>query len=273
MKNISSITAHVYRQQEAKLTKEDTATECLVRLHVNNEHLTSLLASPEQPDDLMRGHMATEHNHVVNDQDTITVEVDKQGIDVHLTTDSAVVKQSRRNIVVSSCGACHQHNLSALVNDLPIVDQSCTTTTIDAIVESLYSMREHQHGFLQTGGMHAAGLFSEERVPLLVREDIGRHNAVDKVIGALHLQRPLAPVALVISGRCGWDIVAKAARTNIPVIASFGAASSLAVEAARASNITLVSFVSGDKAVIMGPLHGRFSGTIEKGNDSGVKQG
>ena len=105
MKNISSITAHVYRQQEAKLTKEDTATECLVRLHVNNEHLTSLLASPEQPDDLMRGHMATEHNYVVNDQDTITVENDKQGIDVHLTTDSAVVKQSRRNIVVSSCGA------------------------------------------------------------------------------------------------------------------------------------------------------------------------
>ena len=273
MKNISSLNAHMYRQQKATLTKEDTATECLVRLHVNNEHLTSLLASPEQPDDLMRGHMATEHDYVVKEQDTINIEVDEQGIDVHLSTASTVVKQSRRNIVVSSCGACHQHNLSALVNDLPVVDRPCTTTTIDAIVEALYSMREHQHGFLQTGGMHAAGLYFGERQQLLVREDIGRHNAVDKVIGALQLQRPLAPVALVISGRCGWDIVAKAARTNIPVIASFGAASSLAVEAARASNITLVSFVGVDKAVIMGPLHGRFSGTIEKGNDSGSKQG
>lgn len=187
MKNISSLTAHMYRQKKATLTKEDTATECLVRLHINNEHLTSLLASPEQADDLMRGHMATEHDYVVKEHDTINIEVDEQGIDVHLSTASTVVKQSRRNIVVSSCGACHQHNLSALVNDLPVVDRPCTTTTIDAIVEALYSMREHQHGFLQTGGMHAAGLYSGEHQQLLVREDIGRHNAVDKVIGALQL--------------------------------------------------------------------------------------
>ena len=118
-------------------------------------------------------------------------------------------------------------------------------------------MREKQHGFHATGGLHAAGLLYDTH-HVEVREDIGRHNAVDKVIGAHLLQgQSSRPLALLLSGRCGWDIVAKASKINIPLIASIGAASSLATQAARESNITLVSFMRKEQAVVIGPLHGR----------------
>jgi FdhD protein len=106
--------------------------------------------------------------------------------------------------------------------------------------------------------MHAAGLFIGNGTSLLVREDIGRHNAVDKVYGCWSRNGSKPPLALLLSGRCGWDIVAKAASMGTSMIASFGAASSLAADAARWANITLVSFVRDGKAVVIGPVDGRF---------------
>jgi len=106
--------------------------------------------------------------------------------------------------------------------------------------------------------MHAAGLLLGEPGELLVREDIGRHNAVDKVYGFWSKSSHAKPAALLLSGRCGWDIVAKAASMGTPVIASYGAASTLAAETARMANITLISFVRDGKAVVIGPVDGRF---------------
>ena len=105
--------------------------------------------------------------------------------------------------------------------------------------------------------MHAAGLL-DMNGNTIVMEDIGRHNAVDKAYGAWYQQTNAPADVLLLSGRCGWDIVAKAATMGTPIIASFGAASSLAAETARASNMTLISFVKGNKAVIIGPVEGRF---------------
>jgi FdhD protein len=145
-----------------------------------------------------------------------------------------------------------------LIDQIPSVSDTTTVYSIESLIRSLDDMRKHQPGFEKTGGMHAAGLFFGEPHDLLVREDIGRHNAVDKVIGAL-LESNTHPVprALLLSGRCGWDIVSKAAKLDIPVIASIGAASTLAVKTARASNMTLVSFVKTDRAVVIGPVEGR----------------
>ena len=119
--------------------------------------------------------------------------------------------------------------------------------------QSFTSMRELQEGFQSTGGMHAAGITDSNYNLLYVMEDIGRHNAVDKVIGkALKDNIDISKSQLLLSGRCGWDIVAKASRCGVPNIVSIGACSSLAAKAARYTGVRLISFLKPDNAVIIG---------------------
>jgi FdhD protein len=109
-------------------------------------------------------------------------------------------------------------------------------------------LRSGQDVFDRTGGLHAAGLFTRAGQLLCLREDVGRHNAVDKVVGrALLDQLPLADAILVVSGRAGYEIVQKSIAAGIRIIAAVGAPSSLAVALAREFNQTLVGFLKGDR--------------------------
>jgi FdhD protein len=111
------------------------------------------------------------------------------------------------------------------------------------------ALRAAQGIFDRTGGLHAAGLFSASGQPLLVREDIGRHNAVDKVIGRLLLEGrlPASDTILAVSGRAGYELVQKAATAGIPALVAVGAPSSLAVQVARRAGMTLVGFLRDDR--------------------------
>lgn len=150
----------------------------------------------------------------------------------------------------SSCGVCGRANLEAL-RDLGIEPvRSNVRVPIDRIYALPDRMREAQRVFSATGGLHAAALFDAHGTALAVREDVGRHNAVDKIVGwgVLAGGLPDSATILMVSGRTSYEIVQKAAVARIPIVASVSAPSSLAVDLARAFGITLAGFVRGMRA-------------------------
>jgi FdhD protein len=173
--------------------------------------------------------------------------VESNQVDVHLA--GAPRRKPERSMLSSSaCGVCGTVLIEDLRRDLaklpdgPEVDPSLLPGLVDRL-------REGQGVFERTGGLHAAGLFGSEGLPLYVREDIGRHNAVDKVVGRALLDGalPATMSILVASGRAGYEIVQKSISAGIPVLAAVGAPSSLAVALAQEFNQTLVGFLRGDR--------------------------
>ena len=154
----------------------------------------------------------------------------------------------RRNLFASSsCGICGK---ATIENALATAPALCADDVLfDAgVIQSFPQLLVAQQiAFQRTGGLHAAGLFDANGHLVVVREDVGRHNAVDKVIGwaARDSRLPLAGHALMVSGRISYEIVQKALAARIPLIAAVSAPTSLAVDLAAASNITLIGFVRG----------------------------
>ncbi|MEL0266797.1 MAG: formate dehydrogenase accessory sulfurtransferase FdhD [Candidatus Poseidoniales archaeon] len=258
MKNVRSVPVHHYTSQRLSIMDESIAVESLLRISVNGSSLTNLLGSPEQARELVLGHLMTQYGLRPHNIKSIAVTHRKGSVDAEVKTDNEHDLTQRPGVVTSSCGACDLSNLNELVKDTPVVTNPSYVFEIEALMETLHTMRDQQTGFQLTGGMHAAGLYAGNGTSLVVMEDIGRHNAVDKAYGAWYEQSLARPNVLLLSGRCGWDIVATAAAMATPIVVSFGAASSLAIETARASNMTLITFVKGEKAIIIGPVEGRF---------------
>jgi FdhD protein len=155
----------------------------------------------------------------------------------------------QRNFVSSSsCGLCGKLTIESVrLQTSPVTDDPLRVEA--ELLRSLPErMRAGQKGFDETGGIHAAGLFDGEGNLIYLREDIGRHNAVDKVIGAALLadRLPLEGCILMVSGRTSFEIVQKALMAKIPLLAAVSAASSLAVELAESSGMGLVGFLRGN---------------------------
>src|SRR4051794_32698697 len=156
-----------------------------------------------------------------------------------------------RNVyTTSSCGLCGKASLDAVrtTTRWPIGDGSPPHVAPDVLSALPDRLRAAQQVFDRTGGLHAAALFTADGELLALREDVGRHNAVDKVIGdAVRAGRlPLAGHVLMVSGRSSFELTQKAAMAGVPVLAAVSAPSSLAVELARDIGITLVGFLRGD---------------------------
>jgi FdhD protein len=155
----------------------------------------------------------------------------------------------RRQVTTnSSCGMCGRLTIDSLRADRPAL--MCDWTIARAIVASMPDrLRAAQAVFEETGGLHAAGLFTADGRLHGSAEDVGRHNAVDKVIGRMLMREalPLSGYALFVSGRTSFEIVQKALFGGIPVVASVSAPSSLAIELAEEAGITLVGFVRGER--------------------------
>jgi FdhD protein len=150
----------------------------------------------------------------------------------------------------SSCGVCGKANIDALRDaGIEPLDDG-TRIAMSTIYTLPDKMREAQRVFETTGGLHAAALFDANGELLIVREDVGRHNAVDKLVGWAFTNRriPLGGHALFVSGRTSYEILQKAAVARIPIVCSVSAPSSLAIDLATQFNITLIGFVRGTKA-------------------------
>jgi FdhD protein len=175
------------------------------------------------------------------DEDTVLVELAPAA--------AAALEATRRPFVTTgACGVCGRADLDALTAG---VGEARGGATIAArVVHALPSaLRAAQATFARTGGLHAAGFFTRAGDAVDVREDVGRHNAVDKLVGAALLEgRPPAPTdVLVVSGRASFELVQKAAVVGVAIMVAVGAPSSLAVEIAAAAGMTLIGFARDDR--------------------------
>ncbi|MFT4235958.1 MAG: formate dehydrogenase accessory sulfurtransferase FdhD [Microbacterium sp.] len=156
---------------------------------------------------------------------------------------------ARAFYTTSSCGMCGKASIEAIETSSAYdVSQDPLAVRAETLAALPDALREHQDVFDKTGGLHAAALFSPDGELLVLREDVGRHNAVDKVVGwaALADRLPLAGTVLMVSGRASFELVQKAIMAGIPALAAVSAPSSLAVEAASDRGLTLVGFLRGD---------------------------
>jgi FdhD protein len=172
-------------------------------------------------------------------------------VNVTLTSEVAARVESalaerRRVTTNSSCGLCGRLTIDSLITDLAALQDDVQVA--EAVVATLPDrLRSAQRVFDATGGLHAAGLFTPAGRLQMSAEDVGRHNAVDKVVGRMLMNDalPLTGTILFVSGRASFEIVQKAFLAGIPVVASVSAPSSLAIDLARDASITLVGFVRG----------------------------
>ena len=172
------------------------------------------------------------------DPNTVTVRLD---LDEVMDLD----RLRRSGSSTAACGLCGRDELHALLDRCPPGPPVMARTSLTVLSELADDLLRHQPLFATTGGCHAAALTTGTGHVIAVREDVGRHNAVDAVIGAAVRAGQQADV-LLLSGRAGFELVAKAVAARIPVIASVGASTDLAVRTAAAAGCTLVTFVGRD---------------------------
>jgi len=170
-------------------------------------------------------------------------------VDLAAKTLPPIETLERHFLTTSACGVCGRAGIEAL--ETRGIARIESDATIDPKVISALPdlLREAQGVFAKTGGLHAAGLFDLDGTLLAIREDVGRHNALDKLVGwaLLNSRLPLANNVLLVSGRTSYELVQKAIVARIPFVAAVSAPSSLAVDLARAFGVTLAGFVRGDR--------------------------
>ncbi|GAC1403525.1 MAG: formate dehydrogenase accessory sulfurtransferase FdhD [Mycobacterium sp.] len=243
---------------------ETLVVEEPLEIRVNGTPITVTMRTPGSDIELAQGFLLTEgviadRNDVLTARYCTDAAVDGSGfsqntynvLDVTLAQDVSMpdLGVTRNFYTTSSCGVCGKASLEAV----HLISRHCpgddpSIVTAEALSAMPEQLRTAQKVFASTGGLHGAALFAADGTILAVREDIGRHNAVDKVIGwALEADRiPLSATVLLVSGRASFELTQKAVMAGIPVLAAVSAPSSLAVDLAGQSGLTLVAFLRGE---------------------------
>lgn len=236
-----------------------------LEVRVNQESLIVVMRTPGHDFELAAGFLYTE-GLIQSSEDIGLIayceDAEENIVNVRLAGERVLDAEGgwQRNFHANaSCGLCGKMTIESVKLQVPPLDAPAGAPckrakgTLHVDVTTLYQLsgrlRNAQSVFEKTGGLHAAGLFDENGELLIIREDIGRHNAVDKVIGQALLadMLPLERHILMVSGRASFEIVQKALFARIPIIVAVSAASTLAVALAQEGNLTLIGFMRGER--------------------------
>lgn len=237
----STAAVRVIRLPNGEEIDDRVAIEEPLELRIGGRPVAVTMRTPGHDEELALGFALSEglqplSARVPDDLAANTIELEAPGFDP--------ARLARSFYTTSSCGVCGKGALEAIAVESPPVESTLTVTA--ALVAMLPTrLREAQAAFDSTGGLHATGLFTAAGDLVCAREDVGRHNAMDKVIGRAFLDGllPLTDHVLCVSGRLSFELVQKAAVAGCPVVVAVGAPSSLAVELAADRGITLCGFV------------------------------
>ncbi len=247
-------------QHDEPQTRDDQLTvEEPFELRINHRSLAVIMRTPGHDRELAMGFLFTE-GVITHPDDVLTLEedLDEDGLPLanvlNITLRSAKQQDAmqsqpvafeRHFAVSASCGLCGKNSIADLMTTTPPLEPDTSRFSSTILYKLAARLRTEQAVFQYTGGLHAAGIFDEQGNLLVLREDIGRHNAVDKLIGhsLLHGTYPYRNRVLLVSGRTSFEILQKALLARIPCVAAISAPSSLAVELAEQSGITLIGFL------------------------------
>jgi FdhD protein len=230
--------------------------EAALQININNEPYTVVMRTPNNDKELIRGLLFAED--IYKSDETLIFNIEKEDHEISTIINVSISDDllgkgylnKRTLLSVSSCGICGKRELK----DIKVDGEKLTPTNVfpsNLMQEMLTTMNSYQDTFKNSGGSHAAAIFNKKHQFLNIREDIGRHNAVDKVIGDLLIKGSLNQANfLVVSGRVSYEIVSKAFIAKIPIIIAVSACSSLAVDFAKEFGICLIGFTREQKMTI-----------------------
>ncbi|WP_425865153.1 formate dehydrogenase accessory sulfurtransferase FdhD [Arthrobacter sp. TWP1-1] len=242
--------------------EEALAVEEPLEIRLGHESFSVTMRTPGDDFDLVAGFLLSE-GIIFEPEQLISLRFcageDENGrqtfnvVEAQLRPDVAMpLAAAQRHVTTSSaCGICGTASIDAVQKSAHFdmaapVDEPLIGAAVLAVLPD--TLREQQKLFEKTGGVHAAGLFAPDGELLILREDVGRHNAVDKVLGSAFREKqlPLSGAVLQVSGRASFELVQKAAMAGVPMLAAVSAPSSLAVELANTAGVTLVGFSRGN---------------------------
>ena len=258
---IMQVEVNSWHDQERKQREDLLTVEEPFEVRIADRSLAVIMRTPGNDAELAMGFLFTE-GIIQSAQDVVKIDaaLDADGLPLANVINVLLREElqqenlpgqttafERHFAVSASCGLCGKNSIADLICSTPPLQPGALRISAGILYELSARLHAEQAVFSHTGGLHAAGLFSPDGELILLREDVGRHNAVDKIIGngLLHNMYPYDKCILLVSGRTSFEIIQKALRARIPCVAAISAPSSLAVELAASSGITLVGFLRG----------------------------
>lgn len=226
------------------------AVEEPLQIRIASRNIAITMRTPGQDDELAAGFLFTEGIVKASEIENIACTRNTATVTLAHGVEFDPSRIERNFYVSSSCGVCGKASIEAIQSaGCTILPRNSPRVSEAAILSLSAKLREAQQIFDRTGGLHGCGLFTASGDLLLVREDVGRHNAVDKIVGRAYLdnQLPLSDKLLMLSGRISFELVQKSVMAGIPILAAVGAPSSLAVKTALRFGMTLIGFLRNDR--------------------------
>jgi len=246
---------HIINKSQS-ITRDQLVIEAPLQININEKPYTVVMRTPDNDQDLVLGLLYAED--IYKKTTRIPFEIVEEKYEIPSIVNVTIHKENlgkgylnkRTLLSVSSCGICGKQKLEDIeVNGDKIAKEVLVHS--DQLLKMFKPLQEYQTTFKKTGGSHAAGVFDNEFNLLSIKEDIGRHNAVDKCVGNLLQQNNLKKATyLLVSGRVSYEIVSKAFLAKIPVIVAVSACSSMAVDFAKEFGICLIGFTRENKMTV-----------------------